>query len=106
MTDIPSYLDWKAGDKVVCINAKNNPGCRWFPGESPTEGNIYTIDRIFVDGEGFLVLALVELPREDWEYGPAGYTVNRFRPVQTKKTCIGIFNRILLNPRIRISEDA
>lgn len=101
-----SAHQFKAGDAVVCINAKNHPGYRWDSGEAPVEGQIYTIDRVFVDGEGAIVMALIELPRADLHYGPAGYDVKRFRPVQTRKTSIEIFNRILLNPRIKISEDA
>lgn len=107
-----SYLDWKAGDKVVCINAgdPSYSGRGWVPGEELVVDNVYTIKRILIDDAGDLVLHLHEVERSQFSksvFGDeAGYAVFRFRRVQPRKTSIAIFQRLLDNPRVRISEDA
>ena len=107
MTDIPSSIDWHVGMKVVRVAEFQ----RQIPGHKyPLVGGVYTIREIFVSPLGKVIILLQEVrnPSEpsNMVIREYGFDAEKFRPVQKHKTSIEIFNRILLNPRIRISEDA
>lgn len=103
-----SYLDWKVGDQVVCVeDGPINSG----HGLDPTglvRGCIYTIRWI---GEYYfgaisetkVAVRLNEYVRDPFD-SPVG--ARRFRKVQPRKTDISIFQRILDNPKVKIPEDA
>lgn len=94
-----SYLSWHVGMKGVCINNANNPGFDWAPGEEPDLNRVYTIRSIHIDEYGETIVRLNELDRTEQakrEWGPlVGYCAHRFRPVQTRKTDIGVFTAML-----------
>lgn len=95
------------GQKVVCVDASNRPGRRWYPGEAPVEGSVYTIVGVRASKKperAPFVLAfkelerceemrawLIERGRKDWP----GYGSNRFRPLVERKTDISIFKAML-----------
>lgn len=88
-----SYLDWKVGDKIVCVDNSTMEGLLAL-------GEIYTIK--------FMTPEFVHLAEKS-AYGTggnSGYYYRRFRPVQTRKTDIAIFQRLLTNPKVKIEEDA
>lgn len=119
-----SYLNWHVGMKVVCVAAQEriNAIVASLPGSVyPTSGKIYTIREIrddspLTNGKTQIVVLLCEIDNSHLVgrvlkpgtkcFVEPGFNPNGFRPVQTRKTDISIFNRILLNPHIRISEDA
>ena len=105
-----SYLDWKAGDKLVCVSTwkssiECDPGCVEV---GPVEGQIYTIrsmvSALEKDGEQIGV-RLVEFinpqnPRRRPDHGGSqevGFRAARFRPVQKRNADISVFTA-LLNP--------
>jgi hypothetical protein len=82
------YTSWHVGMKVVCVCADCVPGLK--------SGAVYTIRKIGRDEElihlyGDVDIWLVETARP----GGNGYGVNRFRPVQTRKTDISMFTAML-----------
>lgn len=100
-----SYLNWHVGMKVVSLCDHTHKGVSSF---SIKRGAIYTIRNIYtcpVANEVGVSLAEMVMPefRDGVEFG---WRITRFRPLQKRTTNISIFNRILLNPHIRISEDA
>lgn len=83
-----SYLDWKVGDKVVCIKDSvarvNDLG---LPGY--LKGQVFTIARLkWVEPYG-LCLGFVERDRRNLGH------VDGFRKVQPRKTDISIFTAML-----------
>ena len=95
-----AFLDWKVGDKVVCTKR----GGWWLvsgtggPTVNPQYGEICTISS--------LVLKDVLCITVDGYHARSLYEARRFRPIQISKTSIEVFNRILLNPHIKVGEDA
>ncbi len=85
-----SYLDWKVGDRVVCIKEDG-----WqimsglpIPVVHPQYGEICTIARLDMDGE-MLFIAVQGRPIHSLYY--AGH----FRPVQPRAADISIFTAML-----------
>ena len=102
-----NYTSWTVGMRVVCVDAspinRDLEGRPIKPVSTLQEGNVYTIADIGVrdgiyHGRGrFVKIRLVNvLDVND------GYAAARFRPVQTRKTDISIFQRILSNPHKKI----
>lgn len=102
-------MTFYVGQKVVCVDASNTPGRRWYPGEAPVEGYVYTIVGVRAatkPGGSPFVLVFKELDRcremKAWyarhggRHWP-GYGSDRFRPVVDRPTDIGIF-KAMLNP--------
>ncbi len=94
-----SYLDWKVGDKVVCINAD---GLAEYE-EAPVRGQIYTIRDIAADWVGRVGVRLQEVRNgphpgvvpDDSGCTERGFLTSRFRKVQPRKTDISVFEAIL-----------
>lgn len=89
-----SYLDWKAGDKIVCVDD------RWSIGGKPpvVAGHVYEISEIWVSARGWTDVpnagrVVVKLVGVNWDK----LNASRFRPVQTRATDISVFTA-LLNP--------
>ena len=102
-----SYLDWKVGDKLVCVDDVNQNF-----GYVLRAGTVYTIREMVVVPKGYpdtgqigVRLAEVVLPR-GFDGSERAHKATRFRPIQTRKTDISIFQRLLTNPHVRIGEDA
>ena len=97
-----SYLDWKVGDNVFCVDASNTPGGKWFD-DAPVVGREYTLAAIYVSGQGYVAVRLVELQRSARTLATAarnnidhsGYRASRFRKVHPRKTSIAIFEQML-----------
>ena len=102
-----SYLDWKVGDTVVCVDAgPSEPDAEWYPGEEPVVGKTYTIDAIFPDFKGVMCITCVGLKRSPMAvltFGTdrIGYGVWRFRKVQPRTTDISLFTAMLTGAKER-----
>lgn len=81
------------GQKVVCVDASNSPGCTWGPRERPVEDAIYTVSEVGISEIGNPAIKLMELPRDQKEW--TWFRSNRFRPVVERKTDISVFTKIL-----------
>jgi hypothetical protein len=117
-----SYLDWKVGDKIVCIADQDRIDAvhATVPGSIyPQSGKVYTIREMRDDSQWHSNKVVVLLKEIDNShllgavlvpgtkcYVEPGFNPNGFRPVQPRKTSIEVFQRIRLNPSIRIREDA
>ena len=106
-----SYLDWKVGDKVVCIK---RAGWNLNRGEQgPVFGEVYTIRDITSRRSGKIYLRFEEIRNPeiydedegDNDCKEARFWIARFRPVQTRKTDISVFTDILRKAEREI-EDA
>ncbi|PZO78466.1 MAG: hypothetical protein DI629_12275 [Mesorhizobium amorphae] len=91
--------DFRPGMRVVCVDADPLPDTDWYCGEEPQVGAIYTLDHVFTDTDGELVVLLKELHRSleamlEWGADIA-YLACRFRPLD--ETRLDVF-RALLNP--------
>lgn len=97
-----SYLDWHVGMKVVCVKEdawQHYTGPKAPVVVNPTREEICTIGAIdsFKD-EVFIALQ---------EYGHTTfYDAAHFRPVQKRTTDISALKALLLNPFVKIGEDA
>lgn len=93
------YTSWYVGMKVVCV--KTGPWDSGMPGEvCPACGEVYTIRDIVppdeVDsGIGIRLVEIVNPEIEHWV--ECSFLAGNFRPVQTRKTDISIFEA-MLNP--------
>ena len=98
-----SYLDWKVGDKVVCVDAQNIP----FPAGSKNlvEGDVYVIRSIHIcpltEDVGLRLESIRNCinPFTGNEYA---YRISRFRPLQTRKTDISCFTAMLTPKKQRV----
>jgi hypothetical protein len=96
-----SYLDWKVGDKVVCVDNSRPPNYHGVLTVLPEIGVVYTIRRIapftWSTGTSGVGVWLEEITRST--KNPRGseqpWGASRFRPVQTRKTDISIFTAML-----------
>jgi hypothetical protein len=90
-----SYLNWKVGDKVVCL--KNGKWSGLQPDESfPVYGGIYTIRNIEPHkDEVYIRLEEVVNPGDYEDCEECQFWAKHFRPVQTRKTDISIFTALL-----------
>ena len=98
------YTSWTVGMKVVCVD--DSPGRITGDGHLHS-GYVYEIIGFDIEQKP-LGIYLAGVPKRivsRWKM-PVGWNVSRFRPVQTHKTDISIFERILTNPHIRVEEDA
>lgn len=88
------YLDWKVGDRVVCVDA-NVKG----PFHKPlVKGRVYTIRKILAHPKtDDIGVTLDEIVNDI--HPTCGlercYEIRRFRKVQPRKTDIGIFTAML-----------
>ena len=100
-----SYLDWKVGDKVVCVK-RINPAVRIPNAVYPHYQGVYTIREIRDDNrkDGALTVLLSEIDNAHFigvrlkgafGYREPGFPHTGFRPVQTRKTSIAIFTAML-----------
>jgi hypothetical protein len=95
-----AYLDWKIGDRVVCIDDHVH---NYAPGFFMIRrGTLYTIRRFEACQIRNVIginLHEMRLPMfsDDVEYG---WLVRRFRKVETRKTDISCFEAILNGARI------
>lgn len=106
-----AYLDWKVGDKVVCVDADPahfRPDPDLFEivpdefGLGLVEGRVYRLSDIYVDPDFKEIMVCVEgvvrSPTEDdLAVGVTnpGFDTRRFRKVQPRKTDIAIFTAML-----------
>lgn len=100
-----AYLDWKVGDKVVCIDANlyddgYDPKTMYLYGDLDglEKDKIYTIREFYIDSYDLeICICLDEIHRELDEvlWRESGYLVRRFRKVQKRKTDISIFTEML-----------
>ena len=104
-----AYLDWKVGDKVVCVAAgmPTYKTSRWGQFNRPEVGTIYTLREIFVEtrftgistkaSPVFIRLMEVTNPEVDTYVGPyePAFSARCFRKVQPHKTDITIFTAML-----------
>jgi len=101
--------NWHIGMEVECID---DEGFRPFI----RQGEKYTVTAV-VPWHGYfkgvmcsfqaIELAETYNPSDEMDPdAPRGFASLRFRPVQKRSTSIEAFNKILLNPRIPIREDA
>lgn len=101
------YLDWKVGDKVVCVDDAENGAydSPEFVAVGGLDGlrkdAVYTIRSVGPDPEdGFLSVWLEEIYRQTFRGVETGYAIQRFRKVQPRKTSIAIFERMLKPERV------
>lgn len=113
------YLDWHVGMKVVCVGCEGTPKPKGFWQAwqkhwgiiKPQRREAYTIRDMRMGSDGDLRVRLVEIvnpvieyndapPQEPWFFGRA------FRPVQTRKTDISVFQQLLAPSKIKAREDA
>lgn len=98
-----SYLDWHVGMKVVCVEEFEHNGTEHLP----LVGAIYTLrglrrskytDRLYVQ-----LVEVVNVPRQyAGEFGEPWFSVEGFRPVQTKKTDISVFQAMLTGNKQKV----
>lgn len=95
------YLDWKVGDRVVCIDDSPAPGF-----DTDMDGlradHVYTIRKIAPmhaghseDGKISVWLSEIYRPLRSHEKAEIGFNPARFRKVHPRKTSIAIFERLL-----------
>lgn len=93
-------MGFHVGQKVVCIDAsKRNQNNQW-RGDIPVKDAIYTIAG-FYHADHLPGLILVEI--KNFPFG-GSYDALRFRPVQERKTDIGIFTAMLNTKQKEIVE--
>ena len=95
----PSYNSWHVGMKVVCADDSDDGRYSTWMTYNNTHGLkgdcVYTIRRIG-DFRGILCIWLDEIHRPiSQKWGECGYSVKRFRPVQTRQTDISCFTAML-----------
>ncbi|MHA6684469.1 hypothetical protein [Mesorhizobium sp. A556] len=102
------FLDWKAGDKVVCV--KRIVADVWAGEILPLVGAVYTIREIAVsvtDGQesvGIRLKEVVNAPRQySNAFAEALWPIQAFRPVQTRKSDISIFTAMLHGAKRSVS---
>lgn len=103
-----SYIDWHVGMKVVCVDDEPWPE---FKSEMDglTSGQVYTIRKVGLDPyPGFpgvgVWLDEIHRPLDKGfeQYGEASFSAARFRPVQTRKTDISIFEAMLTGAKTKV----
>ena len=91
-------MSFNVGQRVCCVDDSLRNYGTWFGIGDLTglkKGQIYTIRMVGIY-RGFPSLWLNEIVRDAFpaEFGEAGYSARRFRPVVERKTSIAIFQRI------------
>lgn len=76
--------EWKIGDEAICVDASPDAASSgWFPGTAPAQGELYTVDGIWLDDRDGLILSFDRLKN----FAPGatgGYRASRFRKVQRR----------------------
>mgnify|MGYP003496429940 CR=1 FL=1 len=86
---------FKVGQKVVCVDDSQTPGCVW-KADKPRKGSVYSVTEVGIHPlYGHLQLGFSEIKNSPLKYGR--YAARRFRPVVERKTDISIFTA-MLNP--------
>jgi len=105
------YTHWHAGMKVVCIGKR--PANVEADAVYPVVGEVYTIRELRDDaprGRDGIVVLLMEISNTHFigkttpgghAYLEPGFDPNGFRPVQTQKTDISIFEAMLTGAKER-----
>lgn len=95
----------KPGVRCVCVDdGPCGPGAYWEPGEEPIVGVAYTIERVWTDLDGEVVMEFIELKRSahshmDWsEY--VGYGAYRFRPLITQEDDVRLIKSLLVGDEV------
>ena len=109
-----SYAHWHVGMEVECIDAGVSGVSEFVLENWPLRnGAVYTISEIrrenstYRNGRPIGAAVVVELAGvSNPSSGAKGFFIERFRPVQKRKTDISIFQRLLTHPRVTIGEDA
>lgn len=94
-----SYLDWKVGDRVVCVDAEGVH----MVGQPLKHGKVYVIRAVYLSYESqqpSVRLEGVINPIHLASGNEVGYYARRFRKVQTRKTDISCFTAILNGHRV------
>jgi len=82
------------GQKVICINNNLDNGDDWY-GPKLVLNKIYTVRDYVPDPYNeYICIRLVELIR-DKGCDHVGFRINRFAPINDKKTDISVFEKIL-----------
>lgn len=100
-----SYLDWKVGDRVVCLKHVN-PSVRVPRGNYPECGGVYAIREIRDDNhsDGHLTILLVGIDNRHligvrrgntYGYKEPGFPIHGFRKIDPRATDISIFTAML-----------
>lgn len=92
------YLDWKVGDRVVCVDARG----KWARHKPIRAKGIYTIRAIWAHPDtGEVGVTLNEVSNDIHPtYGlERGYEARRFRKVAPRKTSIAQFEAMLHSNR-------
>lgn len=96
-----SYRDWHVGMKVVCVNSSG----RMPSGHQLEERRVYTVTAIdaglFFEQQTERVLITVGVRLQG--LGDNWFQARRFRPVQPRKTDIGIFTAMLNSAKRQVS---
>ncbi len=91
---------FEVGQRVVCVDNRNNRGKRWLPGTEPSVGCIYVVREVgttLIGNPGIKVHGLcLRNKYEDVWYPDAFYRATRFEPLPKKATSIEVFQRLLL----------
>ena len=73
--------DWRIGDLALCVNDRNTQGRRWNPRLGRVyRGQVYTVEGMFIDCDGDLLLILEGFPRNATQHG--GLLHTRFRKIR------------------------
>jgi hypothetical protein len=103
-----NYLDWHVGMKVVCVDASTRnydpPRFRSLGTDLSgiEEGRIYTVREI-LDFYGMVGVRLQGIIRPLSRLGlEVPYAAARFRPVQTRKTDISVFEAMLTGAKPKV----
>lgn len=112
-----NYLEWHVGMKVVCVNDRYK--CvliyrRWFGWRKSeriilhnlNRGDVYTVtgmDKIVLkDGRDHVGVFLAEAQHFDTGGPSLSFPAQLFRPVQTRKTDISVFTKLLKGKRVEV----
>jgi hypothetical protein len=99
-------MNFRVGQKVVCVDASHAPGCsRWGSPESVlTAGAVYTVREIGLNARGTAGVRLQERVLRGVYYHTRFednfYGAWRFRPAVERKTDISIFTKMLTDTRV------
>lgn len=104
-----SYLDWKVGDRVICVDDDFDVGHHpvYRTASLPTKGGVYTVRGFYestLKGVAVLLDEIVNPPMPSVTLGwrELGFKPKRFRKVQPRKTDISIFTAMLHDQRQKV----
>ena len=76
-------MTFMVNQKIVCVDSSSRPG-RYWRGDVPIVGAVYTVMAIGVDEDGEIDLSLLEIKNS--EYWNGRYRAARFRPAVSPKS--------------------